>query len=39
VSGSEVAGEDGYRDLGNVYKYEEFSRMREHEVVAPPTAK
>jgi len=37
------AKEDGYRDLANVYKDEEFSRMREnprlHEVVAPPTAK
>jgi tetratricopeptide (TPR) repeat protein len=37
------AKEEGYRDLGNVYKDEEFSRMREnpklHEVVAPPTAK
>jgi hypothetical protein len=32
------AKEDGYRDLANVYKDEEFSRMREnprlHEVVA-----
>jgi len=37
------AKEDGYRDLANVYKDEEFSRMRDnpklHEVVAPPTAK
>jgi len=37
------AKEDGYRDLANVYKDEEFSRMREnpklHEVVAPPTPK
>jgi tetratricopeptide (TPR) repeat protein len=37
------AKEEGYRDLANVYKDEEFSRMREnpklHEVVAPPTAK
>lgn len=37
------AKEDGYRDLANVYKDEEFSRMREnpklHEVVAPPVAK
>lgn len=34
------AKEDGYRELANVYKDEEFSRMREnprlHEVVAPP---
>ena len=37
------AKEDGYRDLANVYKDEEFSRLREnpklHEVVPPPTAK
>jgi len=37
------AKEDGYRNLANVYKDEEFSRMRDnprlHEVVAPPTAK
>ena len=37
------AKEQGYRDLANVYKDEDFSRMREnpklHEVVAPPTAK
>jgi pentatricopeptide repeat protein len=37
------AKEQGYRDLANVYRDEEFSRMREnpklHEVVAPPTAK
>lgn len=37
------AKEDGYRDLANVYKDEEFSRMRDnpqlHDVVAPPTAK
>jgi len=37
------AKEDGYRDLANVYKDEEFSRMREnpklHDVVAPPVAK
>ena len=37
------AKEEGYRDLANVYKDEEFSRMREnpklHEVVAPPTPK
>ena len=37
------AKEDGYRDLANVYKDEEFSRMREnpklHEVVTPPTPK
>jgi tetratricopeptide (TPR) repeat protein len=37
------AKEDGYRDMANVYKDEEFSRMREnpklHEVVAPPTEK
>ena len=37
------AKEEGYRDLANVYKDEEFSRMRQnpklHEVVAPPTAK
>lgn len=37
------AKEEGYRDLANVYKDEEFSRMRDnpklHEVVAPPTAK
>lgn len=37
------AKEEGYRDLANVYKDEDFSRMREnpklHEVVAPPTAK
>jgi len=35
------AKEDGYRNLANVYKDEEFSRMRDnpklHEVVAPPT--
>jgi len=34
------AKEDGYRNLANVYKDEEFSRMRDnpklHEVVAPP---
>ena len=37
------AKEEGYRDLANVYKDEEFSRMRENpelqEVVAPPIAK
>ncbi|MFZ0864132.1 MAG: tetratricopeptide repeat protein [Candidatus Sulfotelmatobacter sp.] len=37
------AKEEGYRDLANVYKDEDFSRMRDdpklHEVVAPPTAK
>jgi tetratricopeptide (TPR) repeat protein len=37
------AKEEGYRDLANVYKDEEFSRLREnprlHEVVAPPTPK
>jgi tetratricopeptide (TPR) repeat protein len=37
------AKEEGYRDLANVYKDEDFSRMRENpklqEVVAPPTAK
>jgi tetratricopeptide (TPR) repeat protein len=37
------AKEEGYRELANVYKDEEFSRMREnpklHEVVAPPAAK
>lgn len=37
------AKEDGYRDLANVYRDEEFGRMREnpklHEVVAPPVAK
>lgn len=37
------AKEDGYRELANVYKDEEFSRIREnpklHEVVPPPTAK
>jgi tetratricopeptide (TPR) repeat protein len=37
------AKEEGYRDLANVYKDEDFSKMREnpklHEVVAPPTAK
>jgi tetratricopeptide (TPR) repeat protein len=37
------AKEEGYRDLANVYKDEEFSRMRDnpklHEVVAPPPAK
>jgi hypothetical protein len=37
------AKEDGYRDLANVYKDEEFSRLRENpklqEVVPPPTAK
>jgi len=37
------AKEDGYRDLANVYKDEEFSRMRENprlqEVVAPPATK
>lgn len=37
------AKEDGYRDMANVYKDEEFSRMREnprlHEIVAPPPAK
>ncbi|MGO9084906.1 MAG: tetratricopeptide repeat protein [Candidatus Sulfotelmatobacter sp.] len=35
------AKEDGYRNLANVYKDEEFGRMRDnpklHEVVAPPT--
>jgi tetratricopeptide (TPR) repeat protein len=37
------AKEEGYRDLANVYKDEEFSKMRDnpklHEVVPPPTAK
>ena len=37
------AKEDGYRNLANVYKDEEFSRMRENprlqEVVPPPVAK
>ena len=37
------AKEDGYRDLANVYKDEEFSKMRQdptlHEVVPPPAAK
>ena len=37
------AKEEGYRDLANVYKDEDFSRMRENprlqEVVAPPTPK
>lgn len=37
------AKEDGYRNLANVYKDEEFSRMRDnpklHEVVPPPVAK
>jgi tetratricopeptide (TPR) repeat protein len=37
------AKEDGYRNLTNVYKDEEFAKMRDnpklHEVVAPPTAK
>jgi tetratricopeptide (TPR) repeat protein len=37
------AKEDGYRNLANVYKDEEFSKMRDnpklHEVVAPPTPK
>lgn len=37
------AKEDGYRNLANVYKDEEFSRMidnpRLHEVVPPPVAK
>src|SRR5437879_5222648 len=37
------AKEDGYRNLANVYKDEEFSRMRDNprlqEVVPPPTAK
>ncbi len=37
------AKEDGYRNLANVYKDEEFSRLREnprlHEVVPPPVAK
>jgi len=37
------AKEDGYRDIANVYKDEEFSRIREnpklHEVVPPPKAK
>jgi len=37
------AKEDGYRDMANVYKDEEFSRMREnprlHEVVPPPLPK
>jgi tetratricopeptide (TPR) repeat protein len=37
------AKEDGYRNLANVYKDEEFSRMRDnprlHEVVAPPAPK
>ena len=37
------AKEDGYRNLANVYKDEEFSKMRDnpklHEVVAPPAAK
>ena len=37
------AKEDGYRNLANVYKDEEFARMRENpklrEVIAPPTSK
>jgi len=37
------AKEDGYRNLANVYKDEEFARMRNnpqlHEVIAPPTVK
>jgi hypothetical protein len=37
------AEEEGYRDLANVYKDEEFTRMREnpklHEVVTPPIPK
>jgi tetratricopeptide (TPR) repeat protein len=37
------AKEEGYRDMANVYKDEDFSKMRENpklqEVVAPPTAK
>jgi tetratricopeptide (TPR) repeat protein len=37
------AKEEGYRSLANVYKDEEFSRMRDnpklHEVVPPPVAK
>jgi len=37
------AKEDGYREMANVYKDEDFSRMRDnprlHEVVAPPTPK
>ena len=37
------AKEDGYRNLANVYRDEEFSRMRDNpklqEVVPPPTAK
>lgn len=37
------AKEDGYRDLANVYKDEEFTKIREnpklHEVVAPPSPK
>lgn len=37
------AKEDGYRNLANVYKDEEFSKMRDnpklHEVVAPPATK
>jgi tetratricopeptide (TPR) repeat protein len=37
------AKEDGYRNLANVYRDEEFSKMRDnpklHEVVTPPTAK
>jgi tetratricopeptide (TPR) repeat protein len=37
------AKEDGYRSMANVYKDEEFSRMRDNpklqEVVPPPTAK
>ena len=37
------AKEDGYRNLANVYKDEEFSRLRDNpklqEVVPPPTAK
>ena len=37
------AKEEGYRDLANVYKDEDFSKMRDnprlHEVVAPPTPK
>ena len=37
------AKEEGYRNLGNVYKDEEFSRMRDNprlqEVVPPPVAK
>jgi hypothetical protein len=37
------AKEEGYRDLANVYKDEDFSKMRDnpklHDVVPPPTAK